>query len=54
MAEIRWTEEAATWLRDIFNYIADDSPSAAADVVDGIYDKGPSSERVPAHFWDRF
>jgi toxin ParE1/3/4 len=39
MAEIRWTDEAATWLQDIFDYIAQDSPSAAAKVVSGIYDK---------------
>ena len=37
MAEIGWTEEAETWLRDIFDYIADDNPSAAGDVVEGIY-----------------
>jgi plasmid stabilization system protein ParE len=38
MAEIRWTDEAVTWLQDIFDYIARDSPSAAAKVVSGIYD----------------
>ncbi|MCJ7546025.1 MAG: type II toxin-antitoxin system RelE/ParE family toxin [Deltaproteobacteria bacterium] len=39
MAEIRWTDEAVTWLQDIFDYIAQDSPTAAAKVVSGIYDK---------------
>ena len=39
MAEIRWTNEAEVWLRDIYDYIAHDSPSAAARVVDGIYEK---------------
>ena len=39
MAEIRWTEEAAKWLEDIYNYIAEDDPAAAARVVDGIYDR---------------
>lgn len=39
MAEIRWTDEAVTWLQDIFDYIAQDSPNAAAKVVSGIYDK---------------
>ena len=39
MAEIRWTIEAETWLKDIYDYIAQDGPSAAAKVVDGIYEK---------------
>ena len=39
MAEIRWTQEAATWLEDIHAYIAQDSPAAASRVVKGIYDK---------------
>jgi plasmid stabilization system protein ParE len=39
MAEIRWTEEAATWLEDIYNYIAQDDPDAASRVVNGIYQK---------------
>ena len=39
MAQIRWTNEAATWLSEIFNYIAQDSPDSAANVVDGIYAK---------------
>jgi len=39
MAEIRWTEEAATWLTDIHDYIAQDNAGAAGRVVKGIYDK---------------
>ena len=39
MAEIRWTEEAATWLEDIYKYIAQDDQNAALRVVKGIYDK---------------
>ena len=39
MAEIRWTETAANWLKDIYDYIAQDSTSAAAKVVAGIYQK---------------
>lgn len=30
MAAIRWTFEAETWLKDIYDYIAHDNPSAAA------------------------
>lgn len=39
MAEIRWTQEAATWLEDIYKYIAQDDPTAAHRVVTGIYDR---------------
>ena len=39
MVEIRWTIEAEVWLRDIYDYIAHDNPSAAVRVVDGIYEK---------------
>ncbi len=39
MAQIRWTEEAWRWLRDIRDYIAQDNPAAAVKVVSGIYEK---------------
>jgi len=39
MAEIRWTIEAETWLKNIYDYIAQDDPRAAAKVVEGIYEK---------------
>ena len=39
MAEIRWTEEAAAWLSDIYEYISEDNPVAAQKVVGGIYEK---------------
>ena len=39
MAEIRWTEEAAAWLEDIYRYIAQDNPEAPGRVVNGIYEK---------------
>ena len=48
MAEIRWTEEAATCLSDIHEYIAQDSPSAAATVVSAIYDKVQMLKSFPA------
>ena len=38
MAALNWTEEAQRWLRDIFDYIATDNPTAAARTVDGIYE----------------
>lgn len=48
MAEIRWTEEAHRWLRDIFDYIAVDNPNAAQRVVAGIYEKVQFLRRFPA------
>lgn len=39
MAEIRWTDAAATWMEDIYKYIVQDSPAGAAKVAQGIYAK---------------
>ena len=47
MAEIRWTNEAETWLKDIYDYIAQDNPSAAANVVEGIYEKAQLRKEYP-------
>jgi plasmid stabilization system protein ParE len=47
MAEITWTEEALRWLEDIFEYIAEDNPQAAARTVQGIYDRAQELARFP-------
>ena len=39
MAEIRWSHEADQWLKEIYEYIAQDNPAAAGKVLSGIYDK---------------
>ena len=39
MAQITWTEEAARWLEDIFEYIAADDLDAASSTVQGIYER---------------
>lgn len=39
MAEITWTVEAERWLKDIYDYIAQDHPEAAATVIEGIYQR---------------
>ena len=39
MAQIVWTLEAANALEAIHDYIADDNPEAALNVVNGIYEK---------------
>ena len=43
MAKINWTYEAEYWLKDIYDYIAADNPTAAAYVVREIYDKDTGS-----------
>ncbi|HET7670435.1 MAG TPA: type II toxin-antitoxin system RelE/ParE family toxin [Burkholderiales bacterium] len=47
MAEISWTDEAARWLSDIYEYIAADNPAAAARTVQGIYDRAQDLRRFP-------
>ena len=37
MAEVNWTHESGVWLKDIYDYIAADNPSAAAKTVLAIY-----------------
>ncbi len=39
MAEITWTAEAERWLKDIYDYIAQDNQDAAATVIGGIYQR---------------
>ena len=39
MAEIRWTEESAQWLQDIYEYISADNLNAAEKVISTIYEK---------------
>ena len=47
MAKIRWTYEAEVWLKDIYDYIAQDNPSAAARVIEGIYEKAQILRQFP-------
>ncbi len=47
MVEIRWTEEAHRWLRDIYDYIAADNLDAAQKVVSEIYEKAQVLRRFP-------
>jgi plasmid stabilization system protein ParE len=47
MAELRWTEEAAIWLEEIFQYIAQDNPQAASRTVQAIYDKAQLLKDFP-------
>lgn len=55
MGEINWTEEAERWLKDIYDYIAQDNPEAAVRVVEAIYEKAQAPGRFPeiGHMYDR-
>ena len=44
---ITWTNQAEFWLKEIFDYIAIDNPTAATSVVNGIYAKAQLLERNP-------
>ncbi len=39
MAEITWTAEAERWLKNIYDYIAQDHWEAATTVIEGIYQR---------------
>jgi len=47
LAELNWTQEAQTWLKDIYEYIAADNPDAATRTVNGIYEKAQLLKRHP-------
>ena len=47
MAKITWTSEANNWLKKIYDYIAEDNPKAAANVVNGIYKKSQILKNNP-------
>ena len=43
MGQVRWTEEAARWLREIHDYVAEDARDHAQRVAREIYDHAESS-----------
>lgn len=47
MAKIRWSHEAEQWLKEIYEYISEDNPTAAEKVVSGIYDKAQKLSDFP-------
>ncbi|MCL4457894.1 MAG: type II toxin-antitoxin system RelE/ParE family toxin [Nitrospirae bacterium] len=47
MAKIRWTLEAEKWLRDIYDYIAQDNTNAAQQVVTAVYKKAQILKDFP-------
>ena len=55
MAEINWTSESEIWLKDIYDYIANDNPEAANRVVEGISGEVQLLRKFPelGHRYDR-
>ena len=47
MAKINWTAEAELWLKDIYEFIAQDNPKTAAKVVSSIYKKAQILKDFP-------
>jgi toxin ParE1/3/4 len=47
MATLNWTVEAESWLEDIYAYIAQDSPNAATEVINGIYQRSQVLREFP-------
>jgi plasmid stabilization system protein ParE len=47
VATITWTLEAKRWLQDIHEYIAADNPQAAAQTVQGIFDRAQLLREFP-------
>lgn len=47
MAKVTWTSEALRWLKDIYDYIAEDNPDAAGNVINGIYSKAQILKDFP-------
>lgn len=56
MVKISWTDEAQLWLKEIYEYIALDSPHSAERVVQNIYDKAQVLKSFPeiGYRYDRF
>ena len=47
MAKITWTSEASRWLKDIYDYVAEDNPVAATNVINEIYNKAQILKDFP-------
>lgn len=47
MAKIRWTAEAEKWMREIYDYIAQDNEGAAQKVIAGVYNRAQILKDFP-------
>ena len=56
MAEIEWTDEARSWLQQIYDYIARDHEDVASKVVVAIYERAQVLLKFPesGHRYDKY
>lgn len=47
MAKIRWTAESEKWIREIYNYIAQDNEKAAQRVITEVYNRAQILKDFP-------
>ncbi len=47
MAKIRWTAESEKWMKEIYDYIAQDNERAAQRVIAGIYNRAQILKDFP-------
>jgi plasmid stabilization system protein ParE len=47
MGKVRWTSEAELWMKEIHDFIARDSPTAAQRTVRGVYERAKLLTRFP-------
>lgn len=47
MGKITWTEEAKRWMREIYDFIANDNPEAAGEVVLDIFNNAQKLMKYP-------
>ena len=47
MVALNWTEEAQNWLKEIHEYISEDSPKVAEHVILGIYERAVILKMFP-------
>jgi len=47
MAKIRWTAESEKWMREIYDYIAQDDERAAQRVIAGVYNRAQILKDFP-------
>lgn len=47
MVNLTWTDEAGKWLKEIHEYIAEDNPAAANNIVTGIFEKAQVLRSFP-------
>ena len=51
MGQVIWSGESELWLRDIYEYIAEDNPQAALRTIEGIRERAQFLDSFPELGW---